>query len=247
LSKPLLINKSDPAYNSTLSTQLTKAEASIINKKTYCRVEEMVKEKRSPHVLLDQIYLSEERMNIALKNGGQAMVTVVSTDVRDAVKRSYQRGIETTRLEHSEGILSSHQGMVHELIRDLSKFRGKPIILEICDNNVPKGESPILIARINLQNQEALIFDEAKLKLFIKKTIINTKATSELDVYLNKPVISIEDYLKPLQVDIKKSNHRSIRQLTHLGIFSKQLSLHNSEDNHIVDVAARCHNHTNPH
>lgn len=234
LSKPLLINKSDPASNSTLSTQLTKAEASIINKKTHRRVEEMVEEKRSPHVLLDQVYLSEERIDVALKNGGQARVTVVSTDVCDAVQRSYQRGVETGRMEHTKEILMSHKNMVNELIRDLSKFRNKPIIVEIVDNNVPKGESPILIARIDLQRQNAFVFDEEKLNSFIKKTIINTKATSELDIYSNQSVITIENYLNPLQVDIKKSNHRSVRQLTHLGIFSKDLSLHTQEDNHIV-------------
>lgn len=194
--KPLLLNPTN--VREDLYSQLAQEEASLIHALVQKKIASLIEEGHGVHHLfVDQVFVDEIKIGLALKARGNVFVTIVSTEAADSVKRAYDRGIEEGRFENTRGILSCHQKMTANAMVSLSKFAGENVLAKVVDNNVPKGHQPILVMSINLKEKKAEIHDMKLFERFIKKTTINTNATSEENLYQGE--VNIEKYLEPLK------------------------------------------------
>lgn len=191
--KPILL---DPTtVEPELYSQLAQEEASLVNAKAQNKLKKLALAGKAPHAIFDQVFVGPDQLEIAKLNNGKSYVTVVSTDVINAVERSYLRGMLTGRFEHTFGILSLHKYMTIQFPNRLPELMNQNVSIQIVDNNVPKGLEPVLIADINCFNNTVIIYNEAKLIHFIQKIAINPYASSQDEVYERKNT-SIDQYFE---------------------------------------------------
>lgn len=196
--KPFLLNpKIDPLKYS----QYTYEEALLIKERVMSIVEQNGKISGTyPHFLHDQTKLKGEELKEARRRYGELIVTAVSTEATSAIERAYSRGQQTTRFEHTEGLLSSHQAVPGEFIKALnhSELIGQaPMSVVMYDNNSPSRQL-ILFASIDMQTKEIIVYDDDCMQAWIKKENICPKAKSEEEIYSQSPVRSTESYFAPL-------------------------------------------------
>ncbi|AHE66866.1 zeta toxin family protein [Legionella oakridgensis] len=185
-----------------LYSQLAQEEASIIHQKIQGRLMQMAQQGKAPHVFIDQVFLGKDKIEFGLLNGGKVRGIIVSTDVTDAIERSYARGLEEGtkgRYEHTQGILRCHKLMCQQIPETLAKFVGQEVSFLLVDNNVPRGEQAKDVMAINLRSGEIEIFSKVNLERFMAKAQININARSKDELYLE----AAEDpshisYLQPL-------------------------------------------------
>ena len=194
-------------------SQLAQPEASLIHRKVFERLYKLAEEGRAPHVLVDQVFVGEDKIKFAQLNGGTAMITVVSTDVISAVERSFARGMqcgrpELGRFEHTEGILSCHKRFAQQLPETLSKFVDSDTKVNIIDNNVPLGEDPNIAAIICLgedSGKAISILNKDGMKSLVRKTYINESARNAEEVYPENLLIEDKEvisYLKVIPIEV---------------------------------------------
>ncbi len=146
-----------------LFSQLSTPEASYISHTIVkSKLDAMATAGVAPHIFVEQLYLGQDKINLALENGGSAHVVFVSTDVEQAIERSYGRGVDTGRFENVKGILSAHCGSTTQLPGRLRENAGKDLYITIVDNNVEKGKQPDPIASIDCKSGKIVIYDEEK-------------------------------------------------------------------------------------
>jgi hypothetical protein len=185
-----------------LYSQLAQEEASLIHQKIQSRLAQMAAQGVAPHVFVDLVFVGEDKIKMGLVKKGTVQCIVVSTDVGDAIERSYQRGLmdgKTGRYENTKGILQGHKRMSQQVPSTLAGFIGCNVQLLLVDNNVPKGEQPDDVMSIDLKTKRIEIRDPVKLQRFIHKCQINDDADSRANLYteqLEEP--SYKVYLEPL-------------------------------------------------
>ncbi|MGV3739947.1 MAG: hypothetical protein ACO1N3_01475 [Gammaproteobacteria bacterium] len=190
-----------------LYSQLAQEEAATVHQKIQQRLISMAKNRQAPHVFFDQVFPGIDKIDYGLLEGGCVRGIVVSTDVEDAISRSYARGLEdgvAGRYESSESILRLHKLSTEQLPVNLSKFVGEDVQFSLVDNNVPKDSQAEEFMVMDLQTGKIEISDPVKAERFIKKTSININAKSEQELY-NGAIMSTYSYCKPLvdaRVDI---------------------------------------------
>jgi hypothetical protein len=184
-----------------LYAQLSSPEASYISHTVVkSKLIALSHQNTAPHIFIEQLYLGEDKLQLALHNGGNAHVIFVSTAIEVALERAFKRGLATGRYEHVSGVLSAHRGSTMQLPQRIKESRGKPVYILIVDNNGAQGTNPISVASIDCLNETIKIFDSAKLLDFIKKTAINVHATSLNTCYdeTKLATLSIESYFQDL-------------------------------------------------
>ncbi len=196
--KPFLLNpKVDPLKYS----QYTYEEALLIKERVMKIIEQEGEVSgRFPHLLHDQTKLKGEELKEASKRYGEMIITAVSTDAASAIERAYSRGEATTRFEHTEGLLGSHQAVPGEFIKALNQdelIGQGQIGVVMYDNNSPSRQLTIF-ASIDMQNKQLIIYDDECMQAWIKKENINPKAKSEDELYSDKPIRTTEEYFAPL-------------------------------------------------
>lgn len=181
-------------------SQYCQDEAIIVKNLILSRYEEMVNLNQAPHYFGDQVVVGRDRINLALRNSGTASMIIVSTDVADAVERSYARGLllgRRGRYESTQIVLMMHRRMTEEIPTELREFLGRAVHVRIVDNNVPKGNPPILIMEINLETRQAIIHDPDKVNRFLTKVRIDDKAKGAEGLYKGVAP-TINEFFKPL-------------------------------------------------
>lgn len=196
--KPFLLNpKVDPLKYS----QYTYEEALLIKERVMKIIEqEGERTGKFPHFLHDQTKLKGEELKEASKRYGEIIITAVSTDAASAIERAYSRGEATTRFEHTEGLLGSHQAVPGEFIKALNQdelIGQGPISVVMYDNNHPSRQLTIF-ASIDMQKKQLIVYDNECMHEWIKKENINPKARSEDALYNDKPIRTTEEYFAPL-------------------------------------------------
>lgn len=196
--KPFLLNpKIDPLKYS----QYTYEEALLIKERVMKIIEQEGQVSgKYPHFLHDQTKLKAEELKEANSRYGELIITAVSTDASSAIERAYSRGEQTTRFEHTEGLLGSHQAVPGEFIKSLNQpdLMGQGNISAVMyDNNSPTRKLT-MFASIDMQKKEIIIYDDDCMQKWIKKENINPKAKSDLELYFDKPVRTTQDYFGPL-------------------------------------------------
>jgi len=66
------------------------------------------------------------------------------------MERAFQRGRETGRFVQSDYLLRAHQGVSRDMHKALASNVGRAIKYELYDNNVARGEMPVLVESGNL-------------------------------------------------------------------------------------------------
>ncbi|MFM9834849.1 MAG: zeta toxin family protein, partial [Methylophilaceae bacterium] len=184
-------------------SQLTQTEASIIHQKLFSKLCLMAQNDKAPHVLVDQVFVGEDKLEYAKINSGQAIVAVVSTEVTTAIERAFQRGMganppELGRFEDTESILRCHKRVAEQLPHILAKFVGSNATARILDNNVIFGAAPDCAAMIFLgaDDKRIVVLSKNAMKDFLRKLFINEKARGVAEVYPPGLSISDEDITK---------------------------------------------------
>lgn len=164
-------------------SQLTQDEASLVNMKAQTIVKKRAQQHNAPNIFFDQVYVGQDQLNIVKANGGKAKVIIVSTEIVDAIERSYKRGENIGRFEHTINILLAHRNMTNQLPDRLQENDGQDFEIRIVDNNVKQGEQPAVVADINCKTGSIFIYDKTKLERFIAKIAINIKASCKEELY----------------------------------------------------------------
>lgn len=87
--------------------------------------------------------------------------------------------------------------MSAEMPKDLAHFGGSDITLTMVDNNVDFGVGPSDVMTIFFLERKIIIYDKKKLNAFIKKTILNLDFKPGKNLYEDRCIPSILDYLEP--------------------------------------------------
>jgi len=186
-----------------LYSQLAQEEASLIHGKVSDRITLLAKSGRAPHVFVDQVFVGKDKIEQGLIGGGKVRGIIVSTDVGDALSRSFERGKEDGakgRYEHTEGILACHRNMTAQVPTTLALFIGSDVKVDIVDNNVEYGKQAEDVATIDLHSSTVKIVDKAKLSRFAEKVHINVAADTLDELYNPHDETPAIDYLKELIV-----------------------------------------------
>ena len=196
--KPFLL---DPKKDPMKDSQFTYEEALLIKERIMKIIEQQGKKSGLyPHFLHDQTKLKADELKEASKRYGTLIITGVSTDASSAIERAFSRGEKTTRYEHTEGLLGSHQAVPGELIKSLAHeelIDQGDISVAMYDNNNP-SRILSMFASIDMQKKEIIVYDDEAMQNWIKKENINPKAKSAKELYVDKPVRKTEDYFGPL-------------------------------------------------
>lgn len=181
-----------------LFSQLAQEEASVIHLKVQNRLIEKANHQQAPHAFIDQVFVGKDKIEYGLMKEGKVKGIIVSTDVGDAVERSYSRGAQEGRYENTQGILRCHKLMAQQVPTTLSNFVGQDVEFLLVDNNVAKGEQAENVMSVNLKTKELSIYSEINLERFAHKGKINEKATTRDNLYLESRSINHGEYMKPL-------------------------------------------------
>ncbi len=179
-------------------SQMVLYESCFVKRLIQNRLLEMVKNAKAPHVLFDQVNIIPQQLFFSLLGDGQVEIFVISTEVCDAISRAYSRGKEMGRYVSPAVILKSHKSVVDNMIKNLALFDGEKISVTLMDNNVEKYAPPDLVMLMNMHNRTFHIFNENKLYHFFKKTLINTNATTEEEVYFIDSPSVVQQHLELL-------------------------------------------------
>jgi|GEM_PF-2484737 len=195
--KSLLLEAAD--VKPILYSQLAQEEASLISQKINNRINQLALENKAPHAFIDQVFLGADQINTGLVGDGKVRGIIVSTEVGDAVERSFGRGQKEGRYENTQVILNCHKNMAIQVPTTLAKYAGQDVAFKIVDNNVPPGTQPTDVAEIDVKNKTIVIHSEPHLERFSKKSQINTAAKENSQLYLSDKGPSAASYLQPLK------------------------------------------------
>jgi hypothetical protein len=182
-----------------LYSQLAYQESNVVKRKIVNRLDEMIKNKKAPHVFLDQVRVDPNAISQGLKNGGKVRGIILSVDVETAIERGYLRGLGArSRFEGTNDLLKCHLNVSLQTPDVLSQYHKQDVIFLLADNNVPIGEQARDVMLLDLKEGILELYSKADLDHFIKKIHINTNATSVDELYRDVPQTDYLDYLKPL-------------------------------------------------
>lgn len=185
--KPLLLEPG--SVSAAAYSQLCVDEATFIKAQIFERLHALAKIGKAPHTFIDETGLKETAIKYATENDGAMTVIIVSTEVKDAVVRSFTRGAKDGvkgRYEHTKNILANHRAVATGILKFLVQLPSDEhpnITLTFVDNNVPEGEGTQIFCTVNLQTRKMMMHDKEQLMAFIKKTFINVDAATPEEVY----------------------------------------------------------------
>ncbi|ABE04696.1 zeta toxin family protein [Rickettsia bellii] len=162
---------------------LNHAEAGFISNMSYRLYEKKVNDNKAPDMLVDTIMPNQYILDMAVKNGGKALIDVISIPAEKCVERAYERGKEEGRLVPREYNINANINVPKNFHDIMSKYTGKNIEYKIVDNDVERGKKPILIEQGNLKEKKVEIHDKTRLDEFLRKQNLNPKAQNPQELY----------------------------------------------------------------
>lgn len=172
----------------------------MIHKKIFERLCTLAERGQAPYVMIDQVFVGEDKLRYAQISAGKTIILVVSTEVTTAIERAFQRGMsaqlpEHGRFEDTKNVLRCHKKFAEQLPTTLAKFIDSNTYAKILDNNVDLGMSPECAAMIFLSQSDKrlLILNKEAMINFIRKIHINENATKPSEVYPQQLQIQDDD------------------------------------------------------
>ncbi len=224
--KPLFATQEHLTTHKYAQSQLLMDDAAIVKTRVLATVQAS---HNRPHMVLDQVFVGPNDPTMHLTQGGPKYVSVVATDTDVALQRSFGRGEQTGRYEHTEGTLSIHRNVSRDLVDRLNSFAGQDIEFTIVDGN---NRPPATIMEANLKTGKIVIQDIDKLALFSGKKDINIKAQSATELFqtgTGKPTRNLE-FLQSLH------EHYSDIEIQHQG--KPALRIQPNGQWHVADATA---------
>ncbi|MBN9543580.1 MAG: zeta toxin family protein [Alphaproteobacteria bacterium] len=158
-------------------------EASLISEMSYRLYEKKLDQGLAADMLIDAVAVKQNKLDMALKNGGQAKIDVVSIPAEKCVERAYARGLEEKRFVPTNFIISANASIPREFHNLMSNNNGNNIEYRVFDNDVARGDMPILIEEGNLKTGNIEVHRPDLLNKFLNKSSLNTKATKPDELY----------------------------------------------------------------
>lgn len=166
---------------------LVHEESSYISDQIMLRLNEMIKADNAPHILLDTVTSSDEKMNIIGYGGASIYLQIANCKVEGsdgAINRAFLRAQndnstneDKNRYVPTEAILSGHKKESELLPRTIQKFK---VNLRLFDT---RQKQPLLAAVIDGHNKQLKIYEPQSFYHFVKKKFIYVKAAFEDQVY----------------------------------------------------------------
>ncbi len=171
-------------YANPLHAQMVIHEAVCLKMLIIQRLKEMQNENQLPYIIFDQNHIVTEEIDYLLLKNSSVEIFVLTTDVKNAIDRASKRCEETGRCINARDILKLHKIISGEFYENLALLYGKKIILTILDNSDESHKKLSPILRVDLENGEFILFNEAGLNKFLFNQRINMNATSSDNIFL---------------------------------------------------------------
>ncbi len=183
----------DPVLRSTLAHDearlMTDMAIDLIGKK----VEELG---HGPDVFMEAVSPTNEELHISTKNQGRVRIAWTLYPPEKAVEGNYKRFQDKQeRLPPVSAVLGSQQLGSKDAPKIMNDHSGKDIVMTL--HNTYKiihesAEGSALIAILHCQKEKVVVLDVHGILDFVKKSHINTKATSPDSVYPEPEKISLQ-------------------------------------------------------
>ncbi|AUH73646.1 zeta toxin family protein [Legionella sainthelensi] len=169
---------------SEFSGTLNNHEAGLLTDLAYSRLQKKVDKGVGPHILIDGVNMSKERMELGMANSGKLLLTVVTVPPEISVERAFSRGQGDGRFVPTSYNLSKHRQVSKNFFKDLEAAMGKNAEIILFDTNVPKGVTPKRIMTADLGRRSITIYDKKLFSEFLAKANIDVTATRSKDLYM---------------------------------------------------------------
>ncbi|MFN7097730.1 MAG: hypothetical protein ACK4PR_09270, partial [Gammaproteobacteria bacterium] len=177
-------NKSTTAFFAAM----THVESSYIVHLLINRLHEMVNANQAPHILLDTVKSSEDKMQLAREGGASVNLFIASCAVEGetgAIKRAFKRAKDNKSPDYGRyvptyEILNGHK---QESLLLPETIKRTALKLRIYTT---KDKHPSLIAVIDDYSKNLRVYDPPEFYAFIRKSEINVNAQSEDKLYSEK-------------------------------------------------------------
>ncbi|KTD61001.1 coiled-coil protein [Legionella santicrucis] len=169
---------------SEFSGTLNNHEAGLLTDLAYSRLQKKVKQGVGPHILIDGVNMSKERMDLGIANSGKLLLTVVTVPPEISVERAFSRGQGDGRFVPTSYNLSKHKQVSKNFFKDLQAAMGKNAEIILFDTNVPRGVTPKRIMAADLGSRSITIYDKKLFSEFLAKANIDVTATCSGELYM---------------------------------------------------------------
>lgn len=169
---------------------LVHEESSYVTDEILRRLKEMVEADNAPNILLDIVTSSAKKMAIAGHGGATVYLNIASCPVEGtmgAVNRAFKRAQDQStnnpdrnRYVPTQAILKGHKEESRLLPGTIKKFK---VNLRLFDTSGDKKQPPKLVTAIDTHNKQLKVYEPRCFYQFIKKAVLNEKATFEEGVY----------------------------------------------------------------
>jgi hypothetical protein len=174
--KPLLARKAE--YGSGYANA-AHAESAFLSDKIMARLSQQIDLGRAPHVVLDIVTLSEQRMAFAQKSG-QLIVATGTAPPDITLERSEKRGKETGRVVPTDAVLAGTRAVSATTPRI---FEHPNVQMELFDTNVPYRSPHKLVAKYEGSTKTLVIHNPDTFIDFVERQNLNPQAKSTAQLF----------------------------------------------------------------
>ena len=168
----LVSQNSDLGDDKKLHVSLNNDESSYITTLAYDKMREKIANNSAPHMLIDGVAPTQDRIHLGLSSDGHLDIAVVTLDVDESLRRADSRGEKCGRFVQTDYLIKSHEVVseaVFNLIKDRS-LQDKSVTLTLYDNNdVSLGEEPTFVVQVDFKTKSATVESPAFLMAFHDK------------------------------------------------------------------------------
>lgn len=198
--RSLVSNPKELGPNTINHASFNHEESYLISKNIYRRLNKKVlSNEGAPHILIDTVYPTQEKINLATLDGGKLHLNCVTVPVETSIKWAAERGRRTGRFIDTTLLLRAHKDISTDLHNILIANRDSNIEYTIVDNNVPRGRHPVLIEEGNFKTRNIKIWDYKRSKKFLKKKNLEHYLTTPPALFSGNSTLSYSGHMTKLK------------------------------------------------
>ena len=166
----------------------TDLEANLVFRQIIGKMDRAMKADLAPTILTEGTSLNPGAIDHLLTGGAAVRASLISIPAEVALQRAAKRAAsdkaaDQGRSYSDEYLLGLHKQDGSALANITNQLQGKNVQLSIFDNNVPRGQKPELIGRMNLQTMEMEIYNVQKLAELEQKGKIDPTQSKDQGMY----------------------------------------------------------------
>lgn len=175
-------------------------ESYLISKNIYRRLnKEVISNNGAPHILIDTVYPTQEKINLATLDGGKLHLNCVTVPVETSIKWAAERGRRTGRFIDTTLLCRSHRDISKDLHNILIANKDSNIAYTLVDNNVPRGSVPVLIEEGNFKTRNIKIWNHKRSKEFLEKQNLDQDLTTNPVLSSGNRTLLYSDHITKLK------------------------------------------------